>query len=178
MIGALTPARADIESAKKLAATGEIFTLAGVIEHDQDDLPIAEKDLLDARGMSYGQRNCVAAWYLGLVHMKQQRFTDSSAAFEAAMNCYQQDVLDAEAGLRAMRARANIDEDFRTRQIAGFEAAILEDRNQYHAAAFNVANQGAQGGDLPRARKFLEIAARGTDAALQKLVQQLRDILR
>jgi hypothetical protein len=120
----------------------------------------------------------VAAWYLGLVHMKQQRFTDSSAAFEAAMNCYQQDVLDAEAGLRAMRSRANIDEDFRTRQIAGFEAAILEDRNQYHAAAFNVANQGAQGGDIPRARKFLEIAARGTDAALQKLVQQLRDILR
>lgn len=103
--------------------------------------------------MSFGERNCAAAWYLGLVHMKQERWLDSSSTFEDSMHCYQRNALDSEARLRAMQRRTEIDEAFKARQIAGFEAAILEDRNQYHAAAFNVANQGAQGGNLARARE-------------------------
>jgi tetratricopeptide (TPR) repeat protein len=174
----LALARADIESAKAIAATGMIFTLAGMIEHDQDDLSVAEEDLLVARRMSGGSRNCAAAWYLGLVHMKQERFEASSTVFEAAMDCYQANVAESEAGLREMEARTDVDPDFKARQIAGFEAALLEDRSQYFAAAFNTANQSAQAGDKGRALRFLAIAARGTDPALQKLVVQLRELLK
>jgi tetratricopeptide (TPR) repeat protein len=172
----LETARADIERAKGVALTGPIFTLAGIIEHDQDDLGPAERDLSGARRLSYGVQNCTAAWYLGLVHMKQERWLDSSSAFEDAMTCYESAVAEAEAGLRDMQARTNVDPDFKASQIAGFEAAIREDRRQYHAAAFNTANQSAHGGHSVRAKKFLEIAAK--DPALADLVRQLREILR
>jgi hypothetical protein len=108
--------------------------------------------------------------------MKQERWLDSSSAFEDAMTCYESAVAEAEAGLRDMQARTNVDPDFKASQIAGFEAAIREDRRQYHAAAFNTANQSAHGGHSVRAKKFLEIAAK--DPALADLVRQLREILR
>ena len=43
--------------------------------------------------------------------------------------------------MRTMQARTDLDPDFKARQIAGFEAALKEDRSQHHAAAFNAANQ-------------------------------------
>ena len=172
----LPTARRDIERAKAIASSGEIFTLAGIIEHDQDDLPPAEKDLKAARAAAYGSRNCPAAWYLGLVMMKREQWLESSNWFESAMDCYEQNVAESEAGLRSMQSRTDIDADFKARQIAGFEAALKEDRGQYHAAAFNAANQGARAGRADRARELLEIAAK--DPALDALVQQLRAILK
>jgi hypothetical protein len=171
----LPQARRDIESAKAIAASGEIFTLAGIIEHDQDDLAIAERDLKSARQAAYGSRNCTAAWYLGLVGMKEQRWTDSSDWFVSAMECYEQNVAESETGLKQIQAKTDLDEDFRARQIANFEAALKEDRGQYHAAAFNAANQGARGGYVARAKALIEVAAK--DPALADLVKQLRTIL-
>jgi tetratricopeptide (TPR) repeat protein len=176
VLKSLDLARADIDSAKQVAATGEIYTLAGIIEHDQDDLALAERDLRTARGMAYGERNCAAAWYLGLVHMKQERWLESAGAFEDSMRCYEQAVTDSRAGLLAMRDRTDVDPDFKARQIEGFEAAVKEDQAQYHAAAFNAANQGARGGNIARAKELVEVAAR--DPALSDLVRQLREILR
>lgn len=172
----LPAARRDIESAKSIRSSGEIFTLAGVIEHDQDDLPIAERDLKAARDAAYGTRNCTAAWYLGLVSIKLERWSDASTWFEAAMSCYDDNVLESEAGLAAMLANTTVDPEFRARQIAGFEAAIKEDRSQYHAAAFNAANHHARAGRPDRARELVEVAAK--DPALESLVQQLRRILK
>ena len=60
--------------------------------------------------------------------------------------------------------------------MAGFEAAIKEDRSQYHAAAFNAANHFARAGDVPRARPLLEIAA--LEPALADLVAELRAIIK
>lgn len=172
----LPEARENIESAKRIAATGEIHTLAGVIEHDQDDLEIAEKDLNIALGLAYGNRNCTAMWYLGLVHIKQERWLDSADGFERSMGCYQQNVIDAQASKRTMELRTDLDPVFKANQIAGFDAAIKEDQGQFHAAAFNAANQFTRGGNIPRARELVEVAAR--DPALADLVSQLREILR
>ena len=174
--GNLPAARENIESAKKIASTGEIHTLAGVIEHDQHELGPAEKDLGVALGLAYGNRNCTAMWYLGLVHMKQERWPDSAGAFEQAMDCYRQNVLESEAALRTMERRTDVDPDFKVSQIAGFQVAIKEDRAQYHAAAFNAANQHTRGGNIARARELIEVAAK--DPALADLVGQLREILR
>lgn len=168
-------ARRDIESAKALASSGEIHTLAGIIEHDQNDLDPAERDLRAARNASYGRKNCVAAWYLGLVFMKRDRWTDSASEFENAMSCYEERVTEARLGLTTMKARADIDPEFKARQIAGFEAAIKEDSGQQFAAAFNAANHFARAGNPAKAKALVEIAAK--DPALADRVAELRRLL-
>jgi tetratricopeptide (TPR) repeat protein len=64
------------------------------------------------------------------------------------------------AGLRTTQVRTDLDPDFKARRITGFEAALKEDRSQYHAAAFNAANQSAHGGNIDKARLLIEIAAK------------------
>ena len=168
----LPPARRDIEAAKMRGSNPRIHTLAGVIEHDQDDLDIAEQDLRIARGMSGGDRNCTAAWYLGLVTMKREQWMPSASWFEQAMACYDLNVQESLDGLEKIRSNPDLDEEFRKAQIAGFEAAIVEDRRQYHAAAFNAANHYARGGEVEKAKPLIEIAAR--DPALASRVADLR----
>ena len=166
-------ARADIETAKRTHVSSDILTLAGMIEHDQNDLGPAEKDLLGARDMS--SLNCVAMWYLGLVMIKKEDWIASGKQFEDAMGCYETSVKDDEDGLREMQNRTDVDEDFRTRQIAGFEAALTEDRSHQYAAAFNAANQYAHGGNVAKARALVDVAAR--DPALAALVADLKRII-
>jgi hypothetical protein len=93
-----------------------------------------------------------------------------------AYHCYQAAVaLDTEK-LGQMRARTDLDPDFKASQITGFEAALAEDRSQLYAAAYNAANHYARGGDVTQARPLLEIAAE--DPALADRVKQLRDIIK
>ena len=75
-------ARADIESAKRLKSSGEVFTLAGIIEYDQNDLVESERDLNAAKSMYGGARNCTARWYLGLIEMKREHWLESGGHFE------------------------------------------------------------------------------------------------
>ena len=161
----LDAARSDIEAAKKIRSTGETHTLAGIIEHDQDALDESEKDLKVARTMAYGNRNCIAAWYLGLVQMKRRAWVPSGEFFQAAMGCYERNVVEAEEGLAFTRAKEDLDEAFRARQIANFEAVIKEDRGQQYSAAFNAANYYATGGDFTRARTMLALAEKWPELA-------------
>jgi len=171
----LPMAREDIERAKATASNGRIHTLAGVIEHDQDDLNPSEKDLVIAKDASEGGKNCTARWYLGLVEMKRAHWKESATHFEDAMRCYAVEVQDADIGLAAIQANPDLDADFKARQIAGFEAAKKESWSQQHAAAFNAANHFARAGDPEKARVLVEIAAK--DQALASLVAELRRLL-
>jgi hypothetical protein len=114
-------------------------------------------------------------WYLGLVALKREQWLVSGKNFEDSMGCYEANVKDSEAGLRAMENRTDVDPDFKARQIEGFEAAIKEDHSHQYAAAFNAANQYAHGGDVAKARPLLELAA--LDPALSKEVAELRRII-
>jgi tetratricopeptide (TPR) repeat protein len=172
---ALPAARADINSAKSIASTGNIHRLAGMIEYDQDDLDVAERDLQAAKNASGGGADCVARWYLGLVAVKRPKALDAAEHFEQAMTCYEAAVFVSEAGLRAIEAKTDLDPDFRARQIEGFKAAVELDRSQYHAAAFNAANYFVQAGNRDKARVLIEVAAK--DPALEKVVAQLRKII-
>jgi tetratricopeptide (TPR) repeat protein len=172
----LETARQDIETAKHLGFQADVYRLAGMIEHDQDDLDPAEGDLQSVLHAIGGSEDCVAHWYLGLVYMKKTRWVDSGAAFVGAYHCYQTAVAIDVKKLGEMRARTNLDPDFQASQIAGFEAALAEDRSQQYAAAFNAANHYARGGDLAKARPLLDIAAE--DPALADQVKQLRDIIK
>jgi tetratricopeptide (TPR) repeat protein len=171
----LARARADIDEAKKIQSNNSIHRLAGIIEHDQDDLEIADKDLTAAKAMTDGQYDCVARWYLGLNDMKRERWVVSAAHFEDAMGCYERAALFAQDGLRKMQAAEHVDPDFKARQIAGFEAAIKEDTAQQFASAFNAANHYARGGNVAKAKTLLEIAAK--DPALEPRVAELRKLL-
>jgi hypothetical protein len=170
------PARADIDRAKPIAAIEEVYTLAGVIEHDQDDLTVAETDLNLAKRMDPQGRNCTAMWYLGLVKLKREAWPESGTNFADAMECYDKDVKDDERAIAELQARDDVDPEFKASQITNLETELKKDLSQYYAAAFNTANQSAHAGDADRARALLEIAAK--DPALADLVGQLRAILK
>jgi hypothetical protein len=144
-----------------------------MIEHDQTDLVPAESDLNSALTMD--SANCTAMWYLGLVALKKEQWLVSGGHFERAMTCYETAAKQDENGLQQMQARQNLEPEFKAAQIAGFEAALAEDRSHQYAAAFNAANQYAHGGDVAKAKPLLEIAAR--DPALATQVAELRRII-
>jgi tetratricopeptide (TPR) repeat protein len=171
----LPMARRDINLAKARASNNNIHRLAGIIEHDQDDLDIAEKDLNSAKSDSGGQQDCVARWYLALVAVKRERWADSAGHFEDAMRCYDNNAMLGELALQSLERNTQIDPDFKGRQIEGFQAAIKSDRSQYHAAAFNAANNFARSGNMDKARPLLDIASK--DPALDKPVAELRKII-
>lgn len=171
----LPEARRDINLAKARASNNNIHRLAGIIEHDQDDLDVAEKDLLAAKADSGGQRDCVARWYLALVAVKRERWPDAATNFDDAMRCYDTVATLSELALQNLEKNTQIDPEFKARQVEGFKAAIKSDRSQYHAAAFNAANNFARTGDVDKARKLLDIAAR--DPVLDKPVAELRKII-
>ncbi len=172
----LDRARTDIEAAKVKGFRLDVLRLAGMIEHDQDDLDPAETDLLAAVRARGNEGDCVARWYLGLVYMKKTRWVDSGDAFDGAYRCYQFSAGIDAGKLEEMRTRTDLDPEFQASQIRGFEAALAEDRSQEYAAAFNAANHYARGGDLSKARPLLDIAAQ--DPALADRVKVLRDIIK
>ena len=174
-LGRLPEARADIDTAKKRTVNGQIYTLAGIIEHDQDDLGPAEIDLKVARSLSDGKENCEAAWYLGLVSMKRQDWPRAASEFESVMGCYQQRQDENEEFRRTMSANPDIDAEFKARQLANFDAVIQESAGQRHAAAYNAAHFYARAGNVDKARPLLEIAAK--DPALAARVAELRKLI-
>jgi tetratricopeptide (TPR) repeat protein len=171
----LPPARRDIDLAKARASNVRIHTLAGVIEHDQDDLDPAERDLIDAKRGQDGERNCTARWYLGLVEMKRTNWTKSGGHFEDAMRCYEQAIVENEASIAALETNPDLDPAFRTKQIANFRVQIDSDRSQQYAAAFNAANHFARGGQIPKARVLIEVAAK--DPGLADRIAALRKMI-
>ena len=172
----LEQARSDIEAAKALAPASNVLTLAGIIEHDQDDLGIAERDLRTARGHHRGDENCTAAWYLGLVLTKTKRWGESAEIFEAAMGCYDLKVSDLRFKIARLMERSAANPSFAARRIAQFEADSAEQRGRYYAAAFNAAGSRASIGEYARGGELLEIAARNTKLAAS--VANLRESLK
>ena len=132
----LAEARADIESAKRMGLNPMIETLAGIIEHDQDDLSIAQHDLegaLSCPKAARTARRCGAS----VSCAKRQEWMTGEAI--RTRNGLLSSARPARHRLRH-EARTELDPEFRTRQIEGFKAAIKEDTTQYHG--------GVQRGEL------------------------------
>jgi tetratricopeptide (TPR) repeat protein len=171
----LDQAQLDVDRAKAVNRDELTLTLAGIIEYERDALPAAFSDLTNARRQDRTTMNCTARWYLGLVGIKQEQWVESSKAFEDAMGCYTRLSQELENRLSAVRDRTDLDAAWRAKQLAFYEAGLKTSRSQFHASAFNTANQAAQSGDAERAKRFLEIAA--LDPELATPVGQLREIL-
>ena len=174
-VSRLAEARADIDNAKRLHVNDSILTLAGMIEHDQDDLEAAKVDLGAALQLANGDDNCEAAWYLGLVHMKQSTWIDAATRFEGTMNCYHRRQLITAGQRRDMERRENVDAEFKARQLANFDAVIKESASQRFAGAYNAAHFYARGGKLDKAKSLLEVASE--DPALATRIAELRKLM-
>jgi tetratricopeptide (TPR) repeat protein len=169
----LPSARDDIERAKRLGASVDIYTLAGIIAYEQDRLDAALTDLQAARSMSAA--SCTAAWYLGLVHMRREVWPNGAFAFESAMTCFEISLVEHEAARAVLEANTIMDPAFKARQIAASDVAITEARRQMHAAAMNAAKNFALAGNRARAVQLGERAS--ADPSLASEVEVLHEYL-
>jgi tetratricopeptide (TPR) repeat protein len=169
----LDAARADIDRARTLRYNARILTLAGMIEYDQKDLDPARTDLEQARSMD--NRECEAPWYLGLVEFSVENWAPSAKGFAGAAECYELLVKDSESRREEMATRKDVTEDFRTRQLAGFDAAIKEDSTQKSAADLNAAINYGRAGDLANATVYMKRA--NLDPQRRLAVEDLRQVL-
>lgn len=179
-LGRLPSAREDIDAARAgpgrldLESRANIHLLAGIIEHDQDDLASALIDLETAFALSQG-KGCVAAWYTALVHIKQGAWPKSAVSFETAMNCHADAVATARRGLANLQARTEIDPLFRARRISTLEKAIIDGERQRYASAMNAAKSFANAGDYVTSVRLAAIAM--DDPTLAPEVEVLRGYL-
>lgn len=166
-------ARADIERARALLYNARVLTLAGMIEHDQAEFDKAREDLTRAREMD--SRECQARWYLGLVGYATEQWSESAAGFADSADCYARLIAETEAYRAAMAARTDVTEEFRASQIAGFNAAIVEDSTQRSAADLNAAINYARAGEVERATEYMKRA--WVDPERRTTVEDLRQVL-
>jgi hypothetical protein len=175
----LALARTDIEDARKRSESDNILTLAGIIEHDQEDLTPAERDLRDALAWPRGDRNCTASWYLAQVLRKRGRWRESGSQFETAMACYDAKVRENRAMIAKVEAHPKMTAALKARRIEKLVADSVDQRKRYHAAAFNAANTTARNGELTRAGELLVFAEGDADlaAAIGRLRGEIKAIL-
>ena len=169
----LSLARADVNRAKAVRYNSPVLTLAGMIEHDQDDLFPAETDLAAAKDLD--ESNCTARWYLALVALKREAWGQAGSHFASAMECYTANAADAERRMHAMAAREDVDPQWRATQLAGFEATIKDDRSQESASAYNAAVNFLRTGDRVNAASYADLAAR--DPQRRSKVEEIRKLL-
>jgi tetratricopeptide (TPR) repeat protein len=167
-------ARRDSDLMKTTYFNERAMTLAGQIEYDVDDLPIAEKDLTDAVRLGHGE-NCVAQWYWSLVQLKKQAWPQTADGFSKAMECYNVDRVKTMEALKEMTMIENVDADWKKGQILNFQAVIKEDESQISAAAFNAAVNFARAQNREKALEYLDIAAKDPDRAAA--VDELRKLI-
>jgi tetratricopeptide (TPR) repeat protein len=166
-------ARADIDQARALRYNARVLTLAGMIEYDQRDLATARRDLTQARELD--PRECDAPWYLGLVEVAVESWPPGAKAFAGAAQCYEALVKETEKFRADMAARKDVSEDFRQRQLAGFDAAIADDNVRKSAAELNAAINFGRAGDIPNATIYMKRAA--VDPERRTAVEDLRQVL-
>jgi tetratricopeptide (TPR) repeat protein len=168
--GALATARADIDAARRVRLTNETLTLAGIIEHDQGELPAADRDLRQA--LSWMSGNCTAAWYVGSVAVKRQAGEDAATYFEAARFCYQNAATQLESKLDRLDRSTTADPVFRDWQRDQWRRDIRTAHTQSAASAVNAASAYLFLGNYEAATRLLDAA--GAEPSLASDITKLR----
>jgi tetratricopeptide (TPR) repeat protein len=173
-LGALSDARRDADSAKARARPDNVLTLAGVIEHDQGDLGVAEADLRAALAGPSAASNCTAASYLGRVLSRTSRWAEAAHGFDQAMGCFDLKVAQIRQRMERLAA-SDAPPAYVAARMARLAADSTEQRRSYHTSAFNAAGMYARAGDVARARVLLAVAEQEPERA--EAVAKLRAAL-
>jgi len=166
--GDLTSARRDIDEVRRIRVRPETFTLAGIIEHDQDDLDPAERDLTIAARLS--DTDCTARWFLGSVYVKKGNWTGAAPAFDGARACFDAEADALTERVSKLQADDTLDADYKSAQSEKLRQRIDRDRTQQSGAALNAAKSFGAIGNLPRARALVDEA--GADLSLKAEVDE------
>ena len=171
----LVLARTDIEEAKSRTKSGDVLSLAGMIEFEQGEYPIAETDLRAARATWQGWKLCGAGFYLGSTLTKREAWPDAAASFDSARVCYDERAAETAMKIEQARASTRGSAAFRARRLASLETDLADRRRRSRTAAFNTASMHARMGNLALAEEMLVIAAEEPDLTDQvsKLRQQI-----
>jgi tetratricopeptide (TPR) repeat protein len=177
---ALDSARSDIELAKARSRSGEILTVAGIIEHEQNDLLIAEADLRAARAAWRGSENCAAAFYLGSVMTKRQIWAEAATSYDSAMVCYDDKANLTAATIEQVRRSTKGSAAFRAKRISVLESDLADLRKRYFSSSFNTASMNARLGNFARVAELLVIVDQSPDLVDQaaKLREQVAQAAR
>ena len=166
-------ARTDIEAAKARSRGGDILSLAGMIEFEQSQYPIAETDLRAARATWQGFKLCGAAFYLGNTLTKREAWPDAEASFDSAMVCYNERAEETALKIEQVRGSTRGSAAFRAKRLATLETDLADRRRRARTAAFNVASMSARLGNYARAEEMLAIAQ--SEEELTESVSKLRE---
>jgi hypothetical protein len=176
----LDRARSDADIAKREThnSDGEVLTLAGIIEHEQNDLTIAETDLRGARATWKGYENCTAAFYLGSVYTKREVWGDAAVSYDTARVCYDDKANKTSGMIEQVRNSTKASPAFKAKRIAALESDLADLRRRSFSSTFNTASMNARLGNFVRAEELLVIAAQSQDLTDQvaKLREQLAQI--
>ena len=156
----LDAAWADAQEAKKTLYNTDVYGLSGIIAYDQGTLDLARVDL--EKALTISAANCAAAWYLGLVHTTQERWTAGGEAFEGAERCYRAEVEIARAQRLAAEA-ADEPAEVKAARVADAEATIRDGERQAAMSAYNAGFGFVRAGTRDRARPLLDRAATHPD---------------
>ena len=168
-------ARSDAEAAKARSRGGEVLTIAGIIEHEQEDYIPAEADLRGARAVPKGSENCHAAFYLGSVLAKRQAWPEAAASYDSAMVCYDDRANFIAAKIEQVRASRRGSAEFKAKRIASLESDVADRRSRQRTSAFNAASMNARLGNFARAEELLVVAIESPELTDQ--VVKLREEL-
>jgi tetratricopeptide (TPR) repeat protein len=177
---ALARSDADTAKARTSRGSGELLTLAGIIEYEQEDFGIAETDLRGARAAPKGSQNCNAGFYLGGVLVKREAWSQAVASYDSAMVCYDDQANFLAAKIEQVRRSTKGSPQFRAKRIASLESDMADRRKRNQTAAFNAASMNARIGNYARAEELLVIAASSSELTDQvaKLREQLAQATR
>ncbi len=154
-LGELDAAWADTEAARTTIYNTDVLTLAGRIAFDQKALDTA-KPLLE-KAFELSDANCVAAWYLGLVHSTQERWIVGGDTFTKAEACYRAEI-DRIRHEQQLAAATEVEEAVRVERQAAADASMRRAERQAALSAYNAAFNLVRGGEPERSRPLLDRA--------------------
>jgi tetratricopeptide (TPR) repeat protein len=153
-LGDLEAAWTDVERARERLYNTDVYGLAGRIAFDRGQLDTARPLLEKARELS--RENCGAAWFLGLVHTRQDRWVAGAEVFESAETCYREEI-DRIRAQQAVDSREPEEAVRAARQVQS-DASIRTADRQAALSAYNAAFAYVRGERRDRSRSLLERA--------------------
>jgi len=148
-------AAADVTSARRLLLNDDVMTLSGIIAYDQHRPKDARSDF-DA-AIQINRNRCIAHWYLGILDLDESAWTSAVPRFSTAGGCFQRTAESLREEEKLLPA--DLPEDTRQEQLAGFAESIGNSLRQAGRSFLNASQASLQAGDKLSALNYARTAS-------------------